>query len=368
MKKIAETNINNSSKNYSIELLRFLFAIFIILYHYYSFILKGSASPLFFMHAYMGDEFFFMVSGFFLANSITKKIQSPDKKTSGYIISRIKGIAIPYYISWVLCFIGLHISINYKETLHDLLNSIYELLFLGMAGFKNGYYSNDPTWYVSAFFIIILIFAPIAEKFKDNYFRRTAPIVSLLCYGIIALNTNTLYAPHTIMFNFIYKGIIRCAAGIHAGFYIYSLYTNPTFKSQINEKRSTTVFIAALSFLIVLLYMIIPTKKFDDAMDYAVVLFLFLFLTVVFCFSSKIEQFLKRIPFILKLGRFSVYLYFSQAIVYTQKQLLHDWNISNYKKLIVWIALCFLAAIVVMLIGKIFTIIIAKFKKEVVNG
>ena len=63
-------------KNYTVELLRFIIAVYIILYHYFSYILKGSSSPNFFMHAYMGDEFFFMISGFFLANSIIKKIDN----------------------------------------------------------------------------------------------------------------------------------------------------------------------------------------------------------------------------------------------------------------------------------------------------
>ncbi|WP_296012429.1 hypothetical protein [uncultured Treponema sp.] len=61
-------------KNYIVEFLRFFFAVFIILYHYYSYVLKGSVSPKLFMHAYVGDEFFFMISGFFLANSIIKKL------------------------------------------------------------------------------------------------------------------------------------------------------------------------------------------------------------------------------------------------------------------------------------------------------
>ena len=60
-------------KNYTIEFLRFVFAVLILLYHYYSYILRDTSSPSFFSHAYLGDEFFFMVSGFFLVNSIYKR-------------------------------------------------------------------------------------------------------------------------------------------------------------------------------------------------------------------------------------------------------------------------------------------------------
>ena len=73
----------------------------------------------------------------------------------------------------------------------------------------------------------------------------------------------------------------------------------------------------------------------------------FVFLVTVLCSSSVVESMLQKHPVVLWLGRFSVYIYFSQAIIYTHKVALHDWNISNYIKLPIWLALCFMAAFLV---------------------
>ena len=263
------------------------------------------------------------------------------------MISRIKGIALPYYISWILAFIAIHLPFVFKDFVYDFTNSLYELLFIDMAGFKVGYYVNETAWYVSALFMNILIFAPIVEYVEKKYFERIAPAVAIFLYGILALNTSNLYGPHMIMFSFIYKGMIRCAAGLNAGFAIYGLLKNERFLEIIGKHKKTKAFIELITFAIIIIYMTIPAFTFENARDYAIVFIIFIFLITVLCTSSCLENILQKFPAVLWLGRFSVYLYFSQCIIYSHKHLLQNWNISNFIKLPIWVVLCFTAAFVV---------------------
>ncbi|WP_296012431.1 acyltransferase family protein [uncultured Treponema sp.] len=273
------------------------------------------------------------------------------------MLTRIKGIALPYYISWLFAFVCAHLPFGLKDFARDLSNSLYELLFIDMAGYKVGYYVNEPAWYVSALFMNILIFAPLAERFGKKYFERIAPVVALFLYGLLSLNTPNLYAPHTVMYGFIYKGMIRCAAGVNAGFAIYGLFKNGKFLEFIRQHKKTKIFIEFLSFTIIVAYMIFPIYKFEAARDYAVVILIFVFLTTILCSTSVLEKKLQKCPVVLWLGRFSVYLYFSQCIIYTHKELLHNWNISNFIKLPIWVVLCFSVAFAVYGFASLFKFI-----------
>jgi len=271
---------------------------------------------------------------------------SKKYKKKGVLISRIKSIVYPYYISWFISFIGLHLSSDLKTTLSNLSNSIFELVFIDMAGFRVGYYSNSVTWYLSALFLNIIFFLPFMEYFGKSYLKKIAPVVSIFLYGILALNSSFLFGPHTIMFGCIYKGMIRCAAGVNAGLFIYSLYENKGFVEFLKRKIKLTYFVSIFSFILIMTYLIIPSPL-ENVNDYTYIILLFFFLVPVFCITSILENKISKIPFISRIGKFSIYVYFSQGVVYSQKDRLYDWNISNYYKIFIFICFCFISAILV---------------------
>ena len=244
-------------------------------------------------------------------------------------MSRIKSVAYPYYISWFFAFIALHITSGSGIFFRDLSNSIFELSFLDMAGFSVGYYANSVAWYLSALFMNILIFAPIIEKFGESYIQKAAPAVAVFLYGILALNAPALFAPHTVMFGWIYKGMIRCAAGINAGFFIYGLYKKEEFLCELKKHIKLVQFVQIAAFAATMGYLIAPSSP-DAFRDYSCAIILFLGLAATLCADSCIERTLEKAPLVLGMGKFSVYIYFSQAIVYSQKERLRGWNLSNY--------------------------------------
>ena len=130
----------------------------------------------------MGDEFFFMVTGFYFAKAGLSAKESPIQWNFNQLIKRIKKIAIPYYSIWLVCFILTElkvvlINIEGRTFLNDLVNSVYELLFLDMAGFRKGLYVNDVAWFFSGTIISLFILGPFIAKFKEKFQSTSLSII-----------------------------------------------------------------------------------------------------------------------------------------------------------------------------------------------
>lgn len=213
-------------KHYSIQLLRFIFCLMIVNYHFYTQFFSVTELPNFFCRAYLGDEFFFMVSGFFIAQAAIRVERDDHGWTINYTAKRIKKIAIPFYFSWALCFLSGRLTAFLKgdavDFLPKLLNSIYELCFLDMFGFKKGLYSNSVAWYFSALIISMLVICPLIIRFKKNYTLYAAPALGFFMLAILSLNYDYLYGPHSVLPGIpVLKGAVRAFSEINLGVFIY---------------------------------------------------------------------------------------------------------------------------------------------------
>lgn len=98
---MAETKIERKNKNSLIELMRFLFALWVLYYHSYV-PYKGQL----FGQGYLAVEFFFVLSGFFLMRSINKYVELPTQEgLFGILRKRFNSIAIPFIIGEVFVLI-----------------------------------------------------------------------------------------------------------------------------------------------------------------------------------------------------------------------------------------------------------------------
>ena len=227
---------------YSIQLLRFIFCVVIVNYHFFSHYLRDAVGlKNFFCRGYLGDEFFFMVSGFFLAQAVMKSAQDEkDTRPFYYTLRRISKIAVPYYATWLLCFIGGRISEimsgNPAHVISSLLNSIYELTFVEMLGFKDGLYSNALSWYFSALIISIFVIYPFLQHFKKKYLLIVAPLVGFSLLARLSMEFDYLYYPHKIFPNFpIMKGMVRAFADVNLGVFIFGIIEE--CKEQVGKSR-----------------------------------------------------------------------------------------------------------------------------------
>lgn len=113
----------NSHKNYAVELLRFVFFLLIVNYHFSSHYLYYDESINLFCRGYISDEYFFMITGYFLAQAALKTDWNPLVFSFLNVCKRIKKIAIPYYFSWLFCFIGK----NYTNVMLGLRKIMFSI-------------------------------------------------------------------------------------------------------------------------------------------------------------------------------------------------------------------------------------------------
>lgn len=95
-------------RNWSIEVFRFMATISIAIYHFEWIYLK---KPINFIHFYIFVEFFFVLSGFFLAYNAIKDKKS-KRDTLDYILIEIKKLFPIYLMGFIFSFVTFHVVNN----------------------------------------------------------------------------------------------------------------------------------------------------------------------------------------------------------------------------------------------------------------
>ena len=338
----------NSHKNYAVELLRFVFFLLIVNYHFSSHYLYYDESINLFCRGYISDEYFFMITGYFLAQAALKTDWNPLVFSFLNVCKRIKKIAIPYYFSWLFCFIGknyANVMLGFEENnvFDNLMNSFYELFFLKMLGFKKGFYSNSLGWFFSALLIVSLLLAPLIVKFKKPFLLYVAPVIAFVAYGILSLDYDYLHTPTKLIQNtFIMRGLVRAFAAISLGCFLYGFVNSEMFKkwlSSFSKKRLFMLKIGdAVLWGLIVTYCVYPHNSIYDELitqyDYLCVFAMSIAMIPVLAnvFVVKDETLSKVIRL---LGKFAFYGYFGQAIFYTVDQLVYQLPIVLLYKLLI---------------------------------
>lgn len=339
----------NPARNSGVEFLRFVFCLIIVNYHFYSHFLKRLDFPNFFARGYMGDEFFFMISGFFLARAALQTGEKPALWNLGQLSRRIKKIAIPYYITWVFCFFGVRFTraltggVN-KSILIDAANSIYELLFLEMFGFEKGLYSNDVSWFFSALLIVTFILGFLVARFNKSFVLYGAPLIALFSYGILSLNFDLLHNPYVLIPNtFFLKGFVRALAAVCVGICLNGIVDSKAFSgfAQTGKVGILRLVRAAdlLLWALILAYMLYPfrtnTGEFPVQYDYLIVILMGAALIPVLGSLFSPAQPVRFSSAACALGKYAFYAYFGQAIFYSVDDLVYAAEIGIFPKALI---------------------------------
>ena len=212
-------------RNGLIDFYRFIFSLVIVFHH--AMWLDGVvdiSTQVVFLGGYSAVEFFFIVSGLFLAKKAYSCQESNEvgKRTWHEIINRIKTLYPAFLVAFIISF-GLKHHFSGGNIFEMLTSSIGELMLLLGAGFNfgNGIYIG-PIWYLSDLLIVILMLFPIMIKFKRFFSSIIAPLIVILGYGYLAMTTNQL--TDTInQVGIICGGILRGCCGVALGNIIYYL-------------------------------------------------------------------------------------------------------------------------------------------------
>ena len=145
-----------NNKNSLIELMRFLFALWVLYYH--SFVPFKSGL---FSDGFLAVEFFFVLSGFYLVRSIDKYIDKPLKiGLPEFLKHRFSAIAIPFLINEVfVIYYSFAIEISYN-------------VFLGYL------------WYIRDLFIAMTLFYLLKRSLKtDKTFYIVIAVLSIIAFS-----------------------------------------------------------------------------------------------------------------------------------------------------------------------------------------
>ena len=276
-----------NKRNGEIDFLRFIFAILILVYHFNN-LFKFNLSP----HGYIGVEFFFIVSGFLMAQKVDRfrstavSALSIPNETWIYTINRIKSFYMFYVSAIILQIVIRNILINhmsFKKILERILLSLptFSLTFNGLTGHIGLYVGN--TWFLSSLVIASFIFFPLLLKSFDFSSKILLPIVALVCLAF--LDANDLFHSWNKWIGWTYNGLLRGIADLALGISMYPLanylsnnFSNPGTKQT---KILATVF-KALFFIVPVAFAL--SKKFNH--DFALHATLYCAIGVALSFSS----------------------------------------------------------------------------------
>lgn len=150
-----------------------IFAIFVVINHTDIFIKENTRINKSFVSymGWIGVWFFFIVSGFFMVQSVSKRyinnIDDAGEKSLEFVVNKFKGIFIPYVIAEFILVIPVYIIIKKQNAFIVILKTIPDLIAINASGVKIRY--NGPTWYISAMLIVMLFLCYILITKRDFF-------------------------------------------------------------------------------------------------------------------------------------------------------------------------------------------------------
>lgn len=317
-------------RNYFVDVLKFIFAIIIVFYHTWKFKLFDYNTS-YFRYGYLAVDFYFIVTGYLLINSINKKKLTYNKETIGkdackFIWGKLKGIWIYLLLSYIVALIFININQPFTiETFFsdEILSNISGLNFLGY-----GVTVNVPTWYISTMIFILFIIYPLIVKNKKNYTYYIAPLSIVLTIIVKNYFQINMYDPTPVSFLFIngfYRGIIF----INLGIIIYEISDH---LKRIDLKKSQRTLLTILE--IVLYLFLIYNMHYRLIYRYPVAILFILATIITFSnqsytkdvFKSHIWAVFSKIGFLMYLNHeylrsfiikyFSMYSYREMVIIF----------------------------------------------------
>ena len=181
--------LQRNKRNGEIEFWRWIFCVIVFVFHVS---LDRAGTYSFFGKGQIGVEFFFLVSGFFMAKKADRErdrdTANLGKESMIYVIRKYLSI-FPYHL---FVFIAGLFIILYNR--HFSLEGLSQTLIYAFPQFflfhMNGYIFDAKVvsveWYISSLLIVSLMIYPMLRKFYDKFVFIIAPLASLAVGGYLA--------------------------------------------------------------------------------------------------------------------------------------------------------------------------------------
>lgn len=348
------------------DFLKFFFAVIIAVFHSKKIFGYTPILP----YAYTSTEFFFLVSGYFMANSALKcPSENLGKNSVAFIKKKIK-VFYPYMLAaFLLSFAVKQLSLGhtFKEAIVELGGSLPEILLIKLTGVKAVSMSNGPSWYLSAMILSMAVLFPLAVKFKENFTHIVAPVGSLAIYAYLSQTTGSLNHAEEWL-GYTTFGVLRAVAGLLLGCVCYEIVR------AVNEKNITltkfgkvVLSLFQLGALGGLLFLMQKSRDFGPSwkLDYIEVILMFAVVTIMFTEKTGIAALMPE-KLCRFLGKYSLPIYLvNRSTPYVLELLGLPDKLSYAQILPCYLAYVFGVAIILLGIGKLAGILCAKYKDKI---
>lgn len=352
-----------AKKNNTVELLRFIYAIIIVVFHFgQKNYINGFGS-----NGYLGVEFFFLVSGWFMAgNALKHDALELGQATFSYTVKKIATFAIPYYICWFGSYLisNLIAHSSLKEFAFNFLRSIPEALLLRSTGMQMICYISQA-WYISAMLLTVVLCYPLICKLKNLYIYCIAPLLAVFVLALISLKSGTL-ADVDLLIGIFTKGFLRGLAVMNLGVFMYGL--GQKIYNITLTKAGKTIVSCIEIFLIttLLLYSILPLNL---GIDFVFCLIFAIGLLIILSSETYLENVLSKGSCIIgKMGKLSLYIYLVPAITNSIASLLVKYIHSNVISCVIYVVIVIVSAIVLEIVTAYIQKRLYKIKALIIQG
>ncbi len=247
-----------SKRNGEIDVLRFVFALAILIFHFNALYDFGL-----FRYGNICVEFFFVVSGFLMAKQTSKfkaqNLSANEVADNTWSLTLKKIVPIyAYYFTVVVLQIIIRFIIIQKIPLSDLVNGLFKsiptftLTFMGLLDNNDVSFYVGNTWYLSALLIASLILYPLLIKFHDFTVKILCPLIAMFFIGYLFVTYGkiTVWKGWT---GYCFEGIIRAVGEISLGAFLVPMSDAFTKKYSwlVNsEKVPVKLFLTCLKLFI----------------------------------------------------------------------------------------------------------------------
>lgn len=213
--------IMRKQHNVTIDFLRFLFSVIVVLHH--SRYVLGDDNC-YFLGGSLAVEFFFFVSGYLLLVGADKAGRKNGAGTNGigsetlhFILHKIRSFLPEFLIAWWIGFILIGVVRQYGvlDYLKAFGNDFWELTLVKMSGlFTHGI--DGAMWYLSAMLLGMALLYPLLRTKRDLMTHLVCPLLALFLYGYLCQAEGHPRDP-IVWLGLCYKGLVRAVAGLCTG-------------------------------------------------------------------------------------------------------------------------------------------------------
>lgn len=355
-------SIHVPDRNAVIDLLKFIFAIMIVLYHSKSF---SGDEPRIITGGYIAVDFFFVVSGYYLALSASAPSASPSgsghsdsvgKETFYYICRRLRRLYPEFISASIIALIVRSAVLHWglKEAAVNVLKAAGEWSFLQLAGFNTGGLVG-ASWFLSALLLASVLIFPLARKYKESFFYLGAPMIFIFLFGFTYSTLPHFQSYATPVLAITNVGMVRAIMELSAGCFVFILV------KELNKSSWNSVMRAALSVLEVFIFgaliVYYSSGSHYNKIDWYAILLIIAGVTITqtnLCYSAaairgRFFEFLGKISFDLYLGHRSWSLLINRMDAFS--------GLTYMQKIPVYLVLSFCTAGLIMGGGKMINMI-----------